>query len=151
MSLKSYVNLMKSAKILSQKWMSCPSELFKIRKSITDACHQLTYNESDTNAIVLAIDEACTNIIRYAYKDCRDGEILIEVSANNRQAIFLLHDYANKVSKDCIKIKPTSPLIPGGLGVMLMHEVMDSVDFIHTHKCRGNILEMKKDLPKENN
>jgi len=141
---------MKATTILSKKWMSCPSELCNIRKSITDACHQLAYDENDTNAIVLAIDEACTNIIRYAYKDCRDGEILIKVSTNKGQAIFHLHDYAKKVSKDCIKFKETSSLVPGGLGIMIMNKIMDSVDFVHTRKCKGNILELKKDLPKEN-
>jgi len=142
---------MHSKNILTKKWMSCPSELCNIRKSITDACKQLAFCEQDINAIVLAIDEACTNIIRYAYKDCSDGEILIEVDCNNQQAIFRLHDHAKKVTNDCIKLRPSSPLKPGGLGVMLMKEVMDSVDFIHTENCPGNILEMKKELPKENN
>ena len=140
---------MQSNIILTKKWTSCPNQLTDIRKSITKACQQLAYPEEDINTIVLAIDEACTNIMRYAYKNCTDGEILIEVATDDRQVIFRLHDHASKVSKDCIKIKPSSRLTPGGLGVMLMQQVMDSVDFIHTDNCPGNILEMKKDLPQE--
>jgi serine/threonine-protein kinase RsbW len=138
----------KQALILSERWTSCPTELSKIRSSITDACSQLHFSTDHTNAIVLAIDEACSNIIRYAYKECSDGEILVEVLADDSHAIFRLHDYAKKVSKKCIDKKPSDMLKPGGLGVVLMKEVMDSVEFVHTCNCDGNILEMKKDLPK---
>jgi len=140
---------MKTRNLLSKKWTSCPNELSDIRQNMKDICKQVEFSEEETNAIVLAIDEACTNIIRYAYKDCRDGIIHIDVSINAHQVIFRLHDFAKHVSKDCLKIKTSPPLKPGGLGVMLMQEVMDSVEFIHTKKCKGNILEMKKNLPKE--
>ena len=140
---------MKSNNLLSKSWSSCPNQLSDIRKNMTDVCQQLSYPEKDINAIVLAIDEACTNIIRYAYNECRNGEIQINVSTDGNQVIFRFHDFAKQVSKDCLKLKPTPALKPGGLGVQLMQEVMDSVDFIHTSECKGNILEMKKDLPKE--
>jgi len=140
---------MKTNQLLSKDWTSCPNELSDIRHNMTAICSRLKFNEQAVNAIVLAIDEACTNIIRYAYKDCRDGKIHIDVSTDSHQVIFRLHDLAKQVSKDCIKVKASSPLEPGGLGVMLMQEVMDSVEFIHTKKCKGNILEMKKNLPKE--
>ncbi len=140
---------MENHNLLSKKWTSCPSELSDIRKNVTKICTELKFTEKDTNEIVLAIDEACTNIIRYAYKDCRNGVIHINITVADNQVIFRLHDFAKHVSKDCIKIKPTEPMKPGGLGVMLMQAVMNSVKFVHTKKCKGNILEMKKDLPKE--
>ncbi len=95
---------MNESKLLSKKWTSCPGELSDIRRNITDICQQLAYSEQQTNEIVLAIDEACTNIIRYAYQDCRDGVIQIEVSTNQQQVIFKLYDFAKQVSKDCINL-----------------------------------------------
>ena len=136
--------------LLSKRWSSCPHELADIRKNVKQICLQLSFSEKETNEIVLAIDEACTNIIRYAYNDCRDGEIRLEIYQDNQQVIFRLHDLAKHVSKDCIEQKPTEPLKPGGLGVMLMQQVMNSVKFVHTSQCKGNILELKKDLPREN-
>jgi len=141
--------MMESQMLLSKSWTSCPNQLSDIRKNMADVCQQLYFSENDINAIVLAIDEACTNIIRYAYNQCQNGEIQINVSTDGSQVIFRLHDFAKHVSKDCLKLKPTPDLKPGGLGVHLMQEVMDSVEFIHTDACKGNILEMKKDLPKE--
>ena len=142
---------MKINPLLSKTWSSCPSELSDIRKNVSDVCYKVGYSEEETNEIVLAIDEACTNIIRYAYKDCRDGTIQLDISHDNVQILFRLHDFAKQVSKDCIETKPSPPLEPGGLGVMLMRQVMDSVEFVHTSQCAGNILEMRKNLPKESN
>ena len=138
---------MESNTILSKKWSSCPSELCHIRSSITDACTEMHYTKADTNAIVLAIDEACTNIMRYAYNSCSDGEIYVEVKTSQEEAIFRLHDHAKKVTDECIAGQTSKLKEPGGLGVMLMKEVMDTVHFVHTDTCPGNILEMTKALP----
>ncbi len=137
-----------SNNLLSKKWSSCTSELSDIRKSVMGVCLGLSYNLKQTNELVLAIDEACTNIIRYAYQNCRDGVIQIDISVDGDQVLFRMQDFAEQVSKDCIKVKRTSPLEPGGLGLMLMQKVMDSVEFVHTKECAGNILEMRKNLPK---
>lgn len=137
--------------LLSKQWASRPSELSDIRKNIADVCQPLGFPQADIDQIVLAIDEACTNIMRYAYKGCREGVIKIEVTQDSQQIIFKLHDYAQQVSKDCLKKKPTALCEPGGLGVMLMRHVMDSVEFIHTKDCKGNILEMRKNRVKDTN
>ncbi len=140
---------MKSENLLSKSWTACPHELAAIRKSVKGVCAELKFSKKEINEIVLAIDEACTNIIRYAYKDCRDGKIFLEVNRDKQQVIFRLHDYAKPVANDCLKQKSDDPLKPGGLGVMLMRQVMNSVKFVHTQACPGNILELKKDLPQE--
>jgi len=138
---------MKTERIISKESKACPNELCGIRKDVAEACEQLGFSDGDTNAVVLAIDEACTNIIRYAYKDCKDGTILMEIFSNQNQAIFRLHDQAPKVPKDCIEMKNSDPLKPGGLGVMLIRSVMDYVAFVDTDNGDKNILEMRKDLP----
>ena len=133
--------------LLSKTWTSCPSELADIRRHIREACTGVGFTEEATNAIVLAIDEACTNIMRYAYDNCTDGVINVSVEKDDEKVRFILHDLAAQVSKDCIKVKESSILEPGGLGLVLINQVMDSVEFTHTPKCKGNILEMTKALP----
>jgi len=135
--------------ILNKECTACPSELCLIRKDVAEASAQLGFEQQDIDSIVLAIDEACTNIIRYAYKDCQDGKITLQILTDGKQAIFRLHDFAEKVSKDCLKLKDCDPLTPGGLGVALIKKIMDKVGFIDTDKCQGNILELKKNLPLE--
>jgi len=139
------------APLLSKQWASCPSELSDIRKNIAVTCKELGFSQVDIDQIVLAIDEACTNIMRYAYKGCSDGKIHIQVTCDSNQAIFKLHDFAQQVAKSCIKVEPTPIREPGGFGLVLMRKVMDSVEFIHTKQCKGNILEMRKNLNRDNN
>ena len=135
--------------ILNKECSACPSELCLIRKDVAEVSAKLGFEQQDIDSIVLAIDEACTNIIRYAYKDCKNGKITLQILNDGKQVIFRLHDYAEKVSKNCIKQKASDPMKPGGLGVVLMRKIMDKVGFVHTKKCKGNILELKKNLPLE--
>ena len=136
--------------ILHKETSACPSELCHIRQAVAAACLEIGYSQQDIDAIVLAIDEACTNIIRYAYKDCKNGRVVLEVLTDGKQAIFRLHDDAPKSPRDCLKVKSIDLTKPGGLGVMLIQQVMDSVDFVDGKTTRGNILQLKKNLPLEN-
>ncbi len=94
--------------------------------------------------MVLAIDEACQNIIRYAYKGTGDGQVELEILYRGGILEFRLQDFAPAVDKD--KIKPSRPkeLRPGGLGVFLMHEVMDEVGFLPVPPGKGNLLRLAK-------
>ena len=141
---------MGATEILNKECTACPGELKDIRQCVAETSAQLGFSQQDIDSIVLAIDEACANIIRYAYKDCKDGKITLIILTDEKQVIFRLYDTAKKVTKDCIKAKRDDPVKPGGLGVMLMRNIVDKVDFIHTRKCKGNILELKKNLPSDN-
>ena len=135
--------------ILQLETSASPTELGHIRQEVAAACLKLGFAQRDIDAIVLAIDEACTNIIRYAYKDCNKGNVTLEILSDGKQAIFRLHDEAPKSPRDCLKLKKIDLTKPGGLGVMLMRQVMDWVGFVDTKASCGNILELKKKLPLE--
>ncbi len=140
---------MSVTEILTKEYNACPDELCQVRKAVATACLTIGYNEQDINAIVLAIDEAYTNIIRYAYKNCQNGKVTLQILTDSQQTIFRLHDYADKVPADCLKTKSKDLMKPGGLGVMLMKQIMDWVGFVDSAECQGNILELKKNLPLE--
>jgi len=135
--------------ILRYESTACPNELCEIRKQVGIACKKLGFAQPEIDAITLAIDEACTNIIRHAYANCKNGHVLLQVLTDGEHAIFRLHDNAKKVPKDCLQVKKKDLHEPGGLGIMLMRQIMDWVGFVHTAQCKGNILELKKKLPKK--
>jgi anti-sigma regulatory factor (Ser/Thr protein kinase) len=106
----------------------------------------LAYAESDINLIALVIDEACSNIIRYAY--CGEsGRIVLEIFQRENEAIFHLQDFAKCIDKSCLELREKNLLEPGGLGLQLIHQVMDSVQLLPPQGTTGNILELKKYLP----
>jgi len=134
-------------RILHVEHSACTSQLCQIRDKVREACHSLAYSESDINLITLVIDEACTNIIRYAY--CGEsGRIVLEVFQHEGEAIFHLQDFAKCIDKSCLELRKKNLLEPGGLGLELIYKVMDFVQLLPPKGSVGNILELKKYLPK---
>jgi len=121
-----------------------PSQLKLVRGLVREAAAMCGCNPTVVQDMVLAIDEACQNIIRYAYKGIKDGQAELEILCQDGVLEFRLQDFAPAVDKD--KIKPNRPkeLRPGGLGVFLMHEVMDEVGFLPVPSGKGNLLRLVK-------
>lgn len=121
-----------------------PGQLKLVRCVVREASTLCGCASNVVEDMVLAIDEACQNIIRYAYKDIDDGQVELEILCKDGILEFRLQDFAPAVDKD--KIKPSRPkkLRPGGLGVFLMHEVMDEVGFLPVPPGKGNLLRLAK-------
>jgi len=133
-------------RILHVEHSACTSQLCQIRDKVRATSHSLAYSEDDINLITLVIDEACTNIIRYAY--CGEpGRIVLEVFQHENEAIFHIQDFAKCIDKSCLKLREKNLLEPGGLGLQLIYKVMDSVQLLSPEGSVGNILELKKHLP----
>lgn len=126
---------------------ACSTQLCGIRETVRDICADLGYPGADIDCITLAIDEACANVIRHAYKDCEGGKFILEVYRDVTAAVFKLQDFADPVDKDCFRIPEENLLKPGGLGLSLIHKVMDSVTLLPPPPNVGNLLEMRKKLP----
>lgn len=134
-------------KLISRKdCVACPSKLCDMRGAVRKACATLSIDEEWIECIALAIDEACTNVIRYAYKDEEKRPLILEIYQDDQDLVFLLKDCAQPVDPCCIDLHEKELLKPGGLGVMLMHKVMDSVRFLEPSDGFGNILELRKSL-----
>lgn len=134
-------------RILHVEHSACSTQLSQIRESVREACQRLGYSQSDINLITLVIDEACTNIIRYDY--CGEsGRIVLEIFEHEEMAIFHLQDFAKCIDASCLEYRKKNILEPGGLGLQLIHQVMDSVTLLPPKESIGNILELKKTLRK---
>jgi len=84
--------------------------------------------------VVLAVDEACANTIRHAYEGRCDETIEVSLHEDGGYLEFKVSDSGAPCPAECTKKRAMQPpaaddLRPGGLGVPLMHEVFDEVDF----------------------
>ena len=97
--------------------------------------------------MVLAVDEACMNIIQHAYGN-RETEIFrVEIFTNDKELTFCLTDFAPAVDEKSIKGRELDDIRPGGLGVHFINELMDQVEFLQARgENSGNILQMKKQI-----
>jgi anti-sigma regulatory factor (Ser/Thr protein kinase) len=105
-------------------------------------------NEDLAFKLVLCVDEACSNIIKYSY----DGntECPIEMSLYMEDNIFSveLRDYGKQCDATAIKPRPLDEIKPGGLGTHFMNAIMDDVEYC-TKREQGTLLTMRKKLTTE--
>lgn len=120
-------------------------QLQLMRSEVRKLMETQHYFPSQTvDRIVLALDEACSNIIRHAYgMECEKG-IILEISKDREKLIFRLTDFAAPVDRHCLQPPARRDTRPGGLGIHIINEVMDSVAFVDHPQDTGNILEMHK-------
>jgi phosphoserine phosphatase RsbU/P len=96
--------------------------------------------------LVLAVDEACTNIVRHAYGNCGTGKIALRVEREHDMLAFELRDEAPAVDPNRIRPRDLSECRPGGLGVAFIDALMDDWKLIPAADGKGNILRMRKRL-----
>src|SRR5262245_23247121 len=86
------------------------------------------FEECAAEAMVLAIDEACTNIIRHAYGlACKP--VRMKMEALRDRVRFTLRDYGKSCSPSQIQSRNLDDVRPGGVGVHIIKEVFDEVTY----------------------
>lgn len=102
------------------------------------------FSEKQRTLMVLGIDEACTNVIRHAY-DLRDDQpIAVSVEALSTCVRVRLRDYGSKTAPHTMRGREHAEVKPGGLGLHLIRNAFDKVDYIL--KPRGTELVLTKKL-----
>jgi serine/threonine-protein kinase RsbW len=106
------------------------------------------WHEHQTADIVLAVDEALTNVIRHGYKSCPGCPIHLRVqaladAARGEGIEITIRDKAQQVPLEKICGRDLDDLRPGGLGVHLIRSLMDFAEYSHA-AGGGMQLVMKK-------
>lgn len=123
-------------------------EIGTLAEFIEELGAELSLSMETTMHINLALEEAVSNIIMYAYPQEEAHEIILKTSATGNQLIFLLTD--NGLSFDPTNAPEVNLDIPaeerqiGGLGIFLIRRIMNEVTY---RRLDGeNHLTMKKNL-----
>lgn len=102
------------------------------------------FSDKERVLMVLGVDEACTNIIRYAY-ELRDDELIALSMEGLRDCVRMrLRDYGKHTPKHKMKGRAHHAIKPGGLGLHIIRDAFDKVDYIL--KRRGTELVLTKHL-----
>jgi len=134
-------------KLISIRVTADASRLKIIRNSVRETALFCGFDETHAGDVVLAVDEACQNIIRHAYGGRPDGDIQMEIRRRGDEMIITLRDFAEVIDVARVKPRDLDDVRPGGLGTHLMREIMDAVDFLPPPFDGGNLLRMVKKLP----
>ena len=121
--------------------------LDSIRDFVGDIAERAGFTSKEVYSIQLATDEACSNVIEHAYDGLSGGKIEVECEARSGQIVIVIHDHGKVFDMSTVRKPNLSRDLDerevGGLGVYLIHKLMDEVSF-HSSKKDGNTLTMKK-------
>jgi len=101
------------------------------------------FDDVTVGQIVLACDEATTNVYRYAYGG-KPGLLTYHTSIEDNHLVFQLVDQGTPVDLARIKGRELDDLRPGGLGVILLRSVFQEVHY--EPQAVGTILTLRKKI-----
>lgn len=108
--------------------------LSAIRDFIASSARAVGIEEDTVENIMLAVDEACTNIIKHAYKYNPDGEIKISFDFSKDKFTVIIQDKGATFEPDLIPEPDLQKYYRqrrvGGLGMYLMKSLMDEVKYV---------------------
>ncbi len=137
---------MKLERLFEMRFPANANRLCLMRVLVRRVAEDLGCSSELGEKLVIAINEACINVIQHAYKGDDSGEIVLEIHNNESQILFRIKDFAKPIDLDNIKPREYDDLRPGGLGVHFIREIMDECEIGHLEECTGNYIEMKKNI-----
>ncbi len=125
------------------KVLSHPRYLSLIRDVTTRFCMTCGLDEDLTGKIKLAIDEACSNVIKYAYHGDTSKGIVVKYRFSQKKISIIIEDSGEKADPEKIRGRDLDDVRPGGLGMHFIRRVFDLVEF-DPKKVKGNRLLLMK-------
>ncbi len=132
---------MKKKKI---EFSSHTGNLALLRSLVRDFLNGYPFSEKERLLMVLGVDEACTNIIRYAYQLRDDQLIALSMEGLRKCVRVRLRDYGEQVNPHEMKGRSHEMIKPGGLGLYLIRNAFDEVNYVL--KRHGTELVLTKNL-----
>ncbi len=129
--------------ILSQSRYACV-----VRSAVEAFVERLGFDDESCGEVVLAVDEAITNVIRHGYGGEADRPIRVAMSplkqADRDGVKIEITDECEPVDPAAIRGRDLDDVRPGGLGTNIIGQIMDQVDHQPLDGGRGMRLTMHK-------
>jgi serine/threonine-protein kinase RsbW len=134
------------------------SYLAYIRTIVVDLARKVGFDESEVAKIEMAVDEACSNVVKHAYSPdkewCwqhRDPEIRLDVRRDGDHLVIEINDHGQRFDFANYRHADIEDRLremkPGGYGLFIMRNFMDEVQY-NSNDQTGNTLRMVKYLKK---
>ena len=104
-----------------------------LNKFVDTITTHLNFDKSKAANIKLAVEEAVVNVIEYAYPQGTKGDISVQAMYNKRKLKFVITDSGVAFNPTKSELADTTlsaedrPI--GGLGILLVRELMDSINY----------------------
>lgn len=119
-----------------------------IRDFVSSKASDAGLAKDEIENVMLAVDEACTNIIKHAYNSFPDGEIVIKLEYNSDKLLVTIIDHGSTFDPEGISDPDLQKYYRngrvGGLGMYLMKTLMDDVKYITVPGKYNQVLLSKR-------
>ncbi len=141
--------------LLKIELLSDPKALYVVRGAVERLAETMGFAAAEGRAVVRAVDEALTNVMRHCYCGRLDQPIKLyfrrlhsRSKAGRRKGLeVLLCDRGPAVNQAKLRAKKPGELQLGGLGLHFIRQAMDAVDYKRVGHT--NRLTLVKYLPLE--
>jgi serine/threonine-protein kinase RsbW len=120
-----------------------------VRSFFAETVRPLGYSQDDLDQLTLAVDEAATNIIKHGLRQLATAQFSVEISTAKGSLLVTLVDRGVAFNPDTFTEPEIAARIRqkrrGGLGIYLMRQIMDDVQF--ERRNGSNLTRLIKRLP----
>ena len=107
--------------------------LEEMRSFVSGIAEKMGFGPDERDQIELAVDEACTNVIKHAYNYETDKVINLIVKVENEKLTIIIEDTGLGFDPGEVELPDMDQYIKemrvGGLGIYLMKTLMDEIDY----------------------
>lgn len=123
---------------------SHPKNLSRIREALSETMAGTSLSEEIQGSIMLAVVEACSNIIRHSYNNDPSHEIDLILELTDTELIITIEDSGDEFNLCEAEARDVNEVRPGGLGIYIIKETMDHMDYCRTPEGCNRIKLIKK-------
>ncbi len=127
-----------------------PAAMFMVRALVGKICERIGFEVEEKDKLVLAVDEACTNVIRHAYGNCADERIVVTFLLGPDYLEVTIRDFGSGADPATFRGRDLDRIRPGGLGVHFIQSAADKVEYV-TPPGGGTLLKIVKFMPGQEN
>jgi len=124
--------------------------MFMVRALVGKISEKIGFETLEKDKLVLAVDEACTNVIRHAYGNSGDGRIVITFTLGPDCFEIMVRDFGSGADPATFKGRDLDQVRPGGLGIHFIKSAVDKVEY-DTPAGGGMLLRLIKFMPGQEN
>lgn len=123
------------------------ANLAVVRDFLTRMIDGSAVDPKDKNKIILAVDEAVSNIIEHAYEEDRTGTIEVQVKSAPQLFEIVIRDSGKHFDPERIEnVDMGAHLKAGrrhGLGIFIMRQIMDEVQYSYKEGVENELRLVK--------
>ncbi len=123
--------------------------LASVREEVTQVVDKSVFSERDRKLIIVAVDEAVTNIMEHAYDNDLEGELDIELILDYNATRFevIIRDSGKEFDPSELEAPDIKSHVgkgaSHGLGIFMMRQIMDVINYSFVNGVKNELQMIK--------